>query len=65
MIIAVRAMHVMEMARDEVVDVIAVRNGLVATARSVMVFAVMPVAAVIGVQSSGFCLLTLTRCSSK
>lgn len=46
-IVAVRAVHVMQMARHEVVDVIAVRNGFVATARSVMVFAVMPIAAVI------------------
>jgi hypothetical protein len=46
-IVAVRPVFVVQMTRDEVVDMVAVWNGIVATARSVPVFATMLVTPVI------------------
>jgi hypothetical protein len=42
MIIAMVAVRMMELAIDEVIDVVAVRHGLVAAAWTVFVFRIMP-----------------------
>ena len=64
MIVTVIAMWVMKMPAHEVIDMVAVRDGLMPTAWPVLVVLFVLATVVAGVQVAGLAILIASRCSS-
>ena len=64
MVVAVIAVRVMKMAGDPIVHMVAVRHRIVAASGPVDMTRIVPTAAMVGVQLSGFWRDTSITCSS-